>query len=399
VYQSFQEIKFRKQLAMLHNRFKRTDELRRNYVDITSHYLNTPIAKMQTTLEYLASTNKLTGKAVDAATQRLTKISQHASMLLSTTNSVKDSQVQTAKVFKNKRSWFATGLILPIGGVLLVTVLINVVFIWADKYDASVMTVVIQSSFYGLSAIALFVAYNRFSKQKLATASMQQELNLEKELTKSQSAFIANTSQTLENDLVELDQLAPTVSQVPKGDGFISGLNSLKDAVNKLGYLNMLTSKSVVPTIPNQTIKDLAYEAINEVKAYADERNVSLNIIVEPGLTVLVDIDGFKQLIESTVHNAVKFSKPGGEVEIKVQRNDKETVKVIVKDDGAGIPKEKINQIFEPFGRGTDTRQYNYEGIGLDMYMDKLIAEQCGGSIQVDSEVDKGTKVTIILPS
>lgn len=399
LYQSIQEAKVRAKLVGIQKRYKRTEELRRNYVDLTSHYLNTPIAKMQTTLEYLASTNQLPGKIIDSAKQRLARISQHAKMLLGTTESAGADKAKLSELTHKEHKLLSPGLLAPIFGVLVVTVLVNALFIWAGKYDASTNALIIQASYYVLSAIALFIAYQRYKSQKLATTATEQEIALEKQLTDSQSAFISNTSQTLQYDLVEIDQLAPSISSFQKADGFVSGLNSLKDAVGKLGYLNMLTSKNVVPTIPNQTIKDLAYEAINEVREYADERNVSLNIIVEPGLTVLVDTDGFKQLIESTVHNAIKFSNPGGTVEIKLERNDKKTIKIQIRDEGAGIPKEKLNRLFEPFGRATDSREYNYEGFGLDLYMDKLIAEQCGGSINIESEVDKGTTVTIILPS
>lgn len=399
LYQGIQEANSRRRLLALQKRYKRTDELRKNYIDMTSHYLNTPIAKMQTTLDYLVSTKSITANSVSAAKQRIARLNQHAKMLLGSTEvSGADSKTFASNISK-RSSLFGPGTLVPMAGVLLVTLIINALFVWADKYDATVATLVIQSSFYVLSAAALFVAYNRFRTQKYATEATVQQINLEKQLTQSQSNFIANSSKTLEDDLLELDHLATTLTNVPKSEGFTNGVRSLKDAVAKLGYLNSLTSHAIVPTIPNQTIKDLAYEVINSLKAYADERHIGLDVVIEPGLTVLVDIDGFKQLLESTVHNAIKFSNPSGNVDVNIARHDKDNVKITVKDNGAGIPKDKLGQIFEPFGRATDSKQYDYEGIGLDLYMDKLIAEQCGGSIAIDSATGKGTTVTIILPS
>lgn len=400
IYQGIQEAKNRRSLVRVQKRYQRTEDLRRNYIDLTSHYLNTPIAKMQTTLEYLVGTKQLSQNAAEAAKQRLTRLSQHAKMLLGTAESTKEGKAASNKTKLNKRSsLFSPALVLPIVGVLLITVLINVLFVWADKYEASASSFIVQSSYYTLSVMALIIAYNRFKAQKYATEATQQEISLEKQLSQSQTSFITSSSKTLEDDLVELDQLAPTVANIQKGDGFINGLNSLKNAVSKLSYLNILTSHAVVPTLANQTIKDLANEVINDLKDYADERNITIDMVVESGLTALVDTDGFKQLLSSTVNNAIKFSKPNETVEIRISRHDGKSIKVVVKDNGVGIPKEKIDQLFEPFGRATDSREYNYEGFGLDLYMDKLIAEQCGGSIKVNSEVKKGTTVTIILPS
>lgn len=399
IYQALQETRIRRKLIALQQRYKRTEELRKNYVDMTSHYINTPIAKMSATLDLLVSENVLPESTVNSAKTRISKLGQHAKMLLSATDQVPGQNEGTKQILAKKSSFFGAGTLIPLFGVLVVTIIINALFVWTDKYDPTRATIIIQSSFYILSAIALFIAYNRFKAQKFATEATQQEINLEKQLTQSQSSFIANSSKTLEDDLIELSQLSTTIQDIPKSEGFTNGINSLKDAVNKLSYLNSLTSSAIVPTISNQTIKDLAYEVINNLKSYADERNVALDIVVEPGLTILVDIDGFKQILESTIQNAIKFSKSGSNVEVKMKRQNKESIKITVKDSGVGIPKEKIEQLFKPFGRATDSREYNYEGIGLDLYMDKLIAEQCGGSIRIDSEVNKGTTVTIILPS
>lgn len=399
IYQAVQEARNRRQLLKLKQRYENTEELRKNYIDLTSHYLNTPIAKMQTTLDFLSSNKTLPASTANSAKQRIAKLTQHAKMLLSTASDSGDHKSEVLKSISKRSSIFSSRTLLPIIGVLIVTILINALFVWAEKYDATRTSLIIQSSFYVLSAITLFIAYNRFTAQKFATEATQKEISLEKQLSQSQSNFIKNTSKTLEDDLIELSQLSSTIADIPKSEGFTNGMDSLKNAVNKLGYLNNLTSSAVVPTIPNQTIKDIAYEVINNLKPYADERGISLDIVIEPGLTVLVDIDGFKQLIESTVHNAIKFSKAGGNVEISMKRLNKDNVEVIIKDNGTGIAKDKIDQLFKPFGRATDSREYNYEGIGIDLYMDKLIAEQCGGAIHIESEVNKGTTVKITLPS
>ena len=68
-----------------------------------------------------------------------------------------------------------------------------------------------------------------------------------------------------------------------------------------------------------------------------------------------------------------------------------------VKDTGIGIPHEKLEQLFTPFSRGTDTRAFNYQGMGIDLYMNKVITDRWGGAIHVDSVEKTGTTVTVTL--
>ena len=69
-----------------------------------------------------------------------------------------------------------------------------------------------------------------------------------------------------------------------------------------------------------------------------------------------------------------------------------------VQDTGAGIPKSKVDKLFAPFSRATDTLKFDYEGLGLDLYMDKLITEQAGGKIDISSIEGAYTTVTVKLP-
>jgi signal transduction histidine kinase len=93
----------------------------------------------------------------------------------------------------------------------------------------------------------------------------------------------------------------------------------------------------------------------------------------------------------------MKFTKAGGSVEVRATSDDKKAT-LIVKDTGIGIKKERIDQLFTPFSRATDTRAFDYEGIGLDLYLDKLVVEQAGGKIVIKSDEGKGTTVTVTLP-
>ena len=79
-------------------------------------------------------------------------------------------------------------------------------------------------------------------------------------------------------------------------------------------------------------------------------------------------------------------------------KEEKDTIKIIIKDTGIGIDKKKLDKIFEPFYRCEDINALSSSGMGLGLSLTKSVINMHGGEIKVESEVNKGTKFMIILP-
>jgi len=112
---------------------------------------------------------------------------------------------------------------------------------------------------------------------------------------------------------------------------------------------------------------------------------------------VKADQARLEQVLMNLVGNAVKYSPTGGEVSIEVTRDDGAAA-VTVRDQGIGIPPEDLPTLARPFARGS-SRARTFAGMGIGLYLSKLVAEGHGGSLQVHSDgVDQGTTVTITIP-
>jgi len=113
--------------------------------------------------------------------------------------------------------------------------------------------------------------------------------------------------------------------------------------------------------------------------------------------TIEADEDKVDQILTNLLSNAVKYSPEGGRIEVAAQDNDT-YITVSVKDEGIGIPPEHLDRIFARFHRvdNRDTRQAGGTGIGL--YLVKHLVEAHHGTIEVKSEVGKGSTFTITLP-
>ena len=298
-----------------------------------------------------------------------------------------------------RASWLGLGVILPVTAVIIITVLVNLTLIWVGKYDASQNVVIVQTSYFLMAALALVATYIALKKQKLATAITENEFKLERQLVASQNSFISDISTSLDEDIAELDQVVPAVKKASNGKTFIHGLDSLKVAVGKMAYLNQLSTKDITKTKLSSNLKGIVSEVIEEQSSFAKREKIKINQQVENDIRVLADDDTLRRILQSTINNAIKFNNTEGMVDVKIASQGRNKVKILVKDNGVGIAKDKLDEIFEPFGRATDSKEFNFEGLGLDLYIDRLLVEQLGGTIEVNSVEGTGTEVSIILPS
>ena len=128
-----------------------------------------------------------------------------------------------------------------------------------------------------------------------------------------------------------------------------------------------------------------------------DDDRHRFEIDAPASLVITGDAMRLEQAIANLVGNAVKYSPAGGDVRVVVaERNGR--VLVIVSDEGIGIDPSEISALGRPFARGS-RRARTFSGVGIGLYLARLVAEGHGGSIAVTSDgADKGTSVTIDLP-
>jgi hypothetical protein len=165
---------------------------------------------MSSTIELQESLKILPQKIIDAAKQQLKKLADDSRELLQNSQLLSAEASETAQkldqyssisIYKNPY------FIAPLIAVVLIVIVSNVVFIRADKYSASIVTIVLQASFFAVAVGSLISGYSAMRKQKYAFALANQEFKLEEEIDKSQSEFISNTSVRLSKDVASISAL------------------------------------------------------------------------------------------------------------------------------------------------------------------------------------------------
>lgn len=107
-----------------------------------------------------------------------------------------------------------------------------------------------------------------------------------------------------------------------------------------------------------------------------------------------------RQVLINLVGNAVKFSHRDGLILIRAEITDKGHMRIVVRDNGIGIPRDKIHEALEPFGQVSASAEHQQnQGTGLGLPLAKAMVELHGGKLTLDSDLGQGTTVTIELPA
>jgi two-component system cell cycle sensor histidine kinase PleC len=176
-----------------------------------------------------------------------------------------------------------------------------------------------------------------------------------------------------------------------------SGVHVLS-LVNDLLDLSKLDAGKLELQVEPVEILKIIIDCVRLVGAQSAREHISISVHVFDGVDRLCgDSRRLRQMLLNLLSNALKFTPVGGEISIDVFRRG-EDVAISVSDTGIGIRAEDIPKVLEPFGQVESEMSHRNPGTGLGLPLTKELAELHGGSLTMESNVDVGTTVTIILP-
>lgn len=192
----------------------------------------------------------------------------------------------------------------------------------------------------------------------------------------------------IEDDAMDASARKRFINEIYKS---IERLDStIKDIIDysKNARLELLPSHIELEQLIRNTHEDLKFY---------EGTTVSLEINIQQTSPFYSDERRLKSIVHNIMSNSVKYSDPSKEkcmLQVEMHMNH-ETCKLIFTDNGKGISEENKHRVFDMFYRGTTERS----GSGLGLYIVKEMTERIGGSIQLKSELGKGTSITLILPN
>lgn len=173
----------------------------------------------------------------------------------------------------------------------------------------------------------------------------------------------------------------------------------LKRLVDDLRTLSLADAGSLTLNKIEITPKALLLRVTDIYQLLAEKIEVSLTARISPDLPlVCVDEERLVQVLGNLVSNALRYTPKGGQIIVEAKGSD-DSVLLSVQDTGIGITAEDLSRIFERFYRVDQSRRQNEGESGLGLSIARSIIEAHGGTIAVESEMGRGTKFTITLPS
>jgi len=148
-----------------------------------------------------------------------------------------------------------------------------------------------------------------------------------------------------------------------------------------------------------QPIGPIIEEIINQHKAIIEEKKIELAVDVPLSSSFSFNFDKERMAIvfDNILANALKYTPPGGRISLKSFRSEK-TIQFKIADTGIGIPEKDLDKVFSKFFRSKNAVGFQTSGSGLGLYVAKNIVEKHGGTVELESEENRGTTFTITLP-
>lgn len=225
-------------------------------------------------------------------------------------------------------------------------------------------------------------------------------------LANMQQDFVANVSHELRTPLTSIRMAAESLQMGAMANEkmrskFASNIQReaerLTRLVNELLVVANLHGRPVLH-ISEFVLLDLAQEVISTLEPHADLNHVRLELIVRGELPkVKWDRDRIQQVLINLVDNAIKFTPASGSVTLELEPGQ-DSIEIRVRDTGIGIPEIDRPRIFDRFYRVDKSRSRVTGGVGLGLSIVKDIIVAHKGTIEVESEINKGTVFIIRMP-
>jgi two-component system sensor histidine kinase BarA len=295
-----------------------------------------------------------------------------------------------------------------------------------QKGDLTARSSLVTGDEFEELSIAFNEMLNRMEKDQQRLQKMNESLDLKVEelaevnvgLFESgrlKNAFIANVSHELRTPLNSIIGFAELLEGMPietekereKRVRYLKNIltsgRSLLDMINELLDMAKIESGRMEVNIESTSISDLLEGLISIMRPQSKTKGLSLKLQVEGNLpSVQTDAGKLQQILYNYLSNAIKFSPADSIVTIIANRNvgygDSPAIRIMVVDNGPGIPEDMLEMVFEKFRQVDATHTKEHSGTGLGLAICRELAELLHAKLGVTSEPGKGTSFYVDIP-
>lgn len=257
--------------------------------------------------------------------------------------------------------------------------------------------------------IALFGIMQDITERTLHERDLREAKESAEHAYAAKSQFLANMSHELRtplNAIIGFSEMMQRQLLGPIGTDryldYIAGIREsgehLLDLISDILDMSKIEAGKYELDLEELNLSKIIRLAVHMMEGRALDSNVKISVNIDnEDRTVIADRRAVMQVILNILSNAVKFTEPGGQVDIEcIEREDYLSLKI--HDNGIGIPANKLKTITQPFEQAANHYTRKHDGTGLGLAITKDLVVLHGGSLHIDSSVGVGTSVTVRLP-
>lgn len=256
----------------------------------------------------------------------------------------------------------------------------------------------------------LSVLFAPYGENERGIIAVIHDITEQRKLDEARREFIANVSHELRTPLTNVKSYTetlidaagelPTDTEVKFLSVIAGETDRMTRIVKDLLTLSKLDCGKMDLHFHRFSMQHMVESVYNAMVLEAGNNGLELTLNIQGKMP---DMNGDRERLEQVVinilSNAVKYTPSGGHIVLSAARRDEGHVMIRVKDDGMGIPKDDIPRLFERFYRVDKARSRAKGGSGLGLAIAKEMVEAHHGTIYLESQLDEGTTVTVVLPT
>lgn len=236
------------------------------------------------------------------------------------------------------------------------------------------------------------ISARKIAEQQLVAAKEQAE-----EGSRAKSQFLSRMSHELRTPLNAILGFAQVLKLKPIdeeqrfcADEILQAGHHLLQLIDELLELSRIEAGKLVATMAPVRLADVVAQALRMLRTAIDRRG-SLVVNETPGdAWVLADETRLRQILVNLISNAIKYSPPGGRIDIACQLAEAGRRRVAISDNGPGIAPEQMSLLFTPFER-LGAEHSDVQGTGIGLALSRKLAELMDAQLGVESTVDQGS--------
>nr|WP_299381183.1 tetratricopeptide repeat protein [Allomuricauda sp.] len=270
--------------------------------------------------------------------------------------------------------------------------------LWQNIYALGALLALIMAGF-----VFQFFRFRSKKNQELLLIKEKQRQQLE-EVNQLKTRFFHNISHEFRTPLTlilgPLEQLRKTVGDEAQSTVQMIERNGkrLLKLINQLLDLSKIEGGNIKLKASYTNIVPLLQGWVNAFHSMAELKGVELILNLKKESSFLyVDQEKLEEIVTNLLSNALKFTPGNGKVTVDIDEGE-DDISISIKDSGQGIPQEELEHIFNRFYQASNTNSDTIVGTGIGLSLVKELVELHKGSIKVESELEKGSVFTVVLP-